>query len=193
MWFTENAWQPMLFLTLAGMMFGMVWYRRLQTRYLIAMAACFLLVGVTWFVEGAIVTEREKVRNSVVAITTSFQQRNLEQTLTHVSRQARGLQLLISSAHNLVKVRDDMRVTDIEIDLLNDNTRAKTRFRVNATIEAIGQSYVGHQPTRWEATWQLEEGEWRIINILQLDPINGNVITDFSEERNWALRMFGNN
>ncbi len=192
MWFTENAWQPMLFLTLAGMIFGMVWYRRLQTRYLIGMGTCLLLVVGTWFVDRAIVTTREQVQDSVYAVTRSFQQRDLDATIKHISKRAEGLRLLVGTAYNVVNIRDDMRVTDLEIDLLNKNTRAKTRFRVNATIEAPSYNYTGHQPTRWEATWQLEEGEWRMIGILRLDPINGNVITDFSKERAWAKRMFGN-
>lgn len=189
MWFTENAWQPMLLFTLLAMVAAMVWSRRLQARYLVAAAVFLLLVATTWFVEQQIVTERERIHDSVLGITRAFQQRDLEKTVSYVSRRADDLKFLIGTAYNVVEVKDDMRVTDVEIDLLNRQTRARTRFRVNATFAAGGT--VDRMPTRWEAIWQLEEQEWRMISIIQLDPVSGNVVNDFSETRDWALKMYG--
>lgn len=183
MWLTENAWQPMLFLTLIGMALGMVWYRRLQKRYLMGMVVCFLLAGMTWFVEKQVVTEKEKVYASVIGITTAFGERDLDKTVSFVSQRSQDLRLLIGTAYNLVEFDKDMRVTDIEIEMTNNMSRAKTRFRVNGTIKALKQNYSGHQPTRWEATWQVEAGEWEMIDIIQLDPVSGNVINDFVQMR----------
>lgn len=191
MWFTENAWQPMLLFTLLAMIAGMVWYRRLQSRYLIAMVCCLVMVAATWVIERSVVTARERVHDSVVGIVTAFQQRDLDLTVSYVSNQAEDLKTLIGTAHNLVEVKDDMRLTAIETELLNQNTRAKSKFRVNATIKALHGDYTGYQPTHWEMTWQLEEGEWRMINLLKLDPITGNVITDFRQERSMISRTFG--
>ena len=192
MWFTENAWQPILLFTLLAMAAGMVWYRRLQSRYLIAMVCCLILIGATWVVERSIVTPRERVHDSVVGIVTAFQQRDLDRTIGYVSNQAKDLKLLIGTAHNLVEVKDDMRLTDINTELLNHDTRAKSKFRVNATVQARQGNYTGHQPTHWEITWQLEGGEWKMINLLRLDPITSNVITDFRQERSAISRTFGN-
>ncbi len=192
MWFTENAWQPMLLFTLLAMISGMVWYRRLQSRYLIVMACCLIIVAATWVVERSVVTAREQVHDSVVGIVTSFQQRDLDRTVSYVSSQAEDLKTLIGTAYNWVEVKDDMRLTAIETELLNQNTRAKSKFRVNATVKALQRDYTGHQPTHWETTWQLEEGDWRMINILQLDPVTGNVITDFQQERSMISKTFRN-
>lgn len=191
MWFTENAWQPMLLFALLGMICGMTWYRRLQSRYLIMLGACLVLSGATWFIERTIVTNREQVHDSIVGITSAFQKRDLDQTVGYVSKQAQDLRFLIGYAYNLVEIKDDMRVTDIEIDLKNRNSRAKSRFRVNGTINALQGGYTGHQPTRWEATWQIEEGEWRMIDIIQLDPISGNIENDFMTLRGQLNRTFG--
>lgn len=191
MWFTENAWQPMLLFTLLAMIAGMVWYRRLQSRYLISMTCCLIIVGATWGIERSVVTARERVHDSVTGIVTAFQQRDLDRTVSYVSKQSEDLKLLIGTAHNLVEVKDDMRLTAIETELLNQNTRAKSKFRVNATVKQLHGDYTGHQSTHWETTWQLEEGDWRLINILQLDPVTGNVITDFLQERSMISRSYG--
>lgn len=191
MWFTENSWQPMLLFTLIALGFGITWSKRLQTRYLILMIVSIGLAGATWFVERAIVTERERVYDSVVGMTHAFQKRQLEETVGYVSMQAPDLKFLIGYAYNLVKISDDMRVTDIEVHLTNQNSRAKSKFRVNGTLQDLRGGYVGHQPTRWETTWQLEEGEWRMIDILQIDPITGNLENDFSTLRDQLQRTFG--
>lgn len=188
MWFTENAWQPMLLFILIGMACGIFGYQRLQKRYAVLMATCLLLAVATWFIERAIVTERERVHTAVVDIVTAFQQRDLERTLDRVSKRAQDLKFLIGHAYNIVKIRDDMRLTDIQVTLSNQKTRAKTLFRVNATLEARNASF--REPTRWEATWQIEENEWRMIDIRQLDPISGNVMNDFSELRDLLSRTF---
>ncbi len=191
MWFTENAWQPMLLFTLLAMISGMVWYRRLQSRYLIIMTCFLLIAGASWAIERTVVTAREQVQNSVTGIVTAFQQRDLDLTVSFISERAEDLKILIGTAYNIVEVKDDMRLTDIEVELLNQKTRAKSRFRVNATVEALQGNFTGHQPTRWETTWQLEGGEWKMINILQIDPITGNVITDFQQERSMISRTHG--
>lgn len=183
MWLTENAWQPMLFLALIGMALGMVGYRRLQKRYAAGMIICFLLVGMTWFIEKQVVTEKERVHASVIGITTAFGDRDLDKTVGYVAQRSQDLRFLIGYAYNLVEFKGDMRVTDIEIEMTNNESRAKTRFRVNGTISALKQSYTGHQPTRWEATWQVEAGEWKMIDIIQLDPVSGNVENDFTQIR----------
>lgn len=189
MWFTENAWQPMLLLTLLGIGFGLVWYRRLQGRYLLVMVSCFALAGVTWVIENQIVTDKEKVHTSVMGITTSFQQRDLDKTVSYVSQRAQGLRFLIGYAYNHVEIKG-MRVTDIEVELSNKNSRAKSRFRVNGILNALQGNYQGHQPTRWEATWQVEAGDWRMIDIIQLDPISGNVINDFAHLKDQLTDIF---
>ncbi|MBT5019734.1 MAG: hypothetical protein HON04_13435 [Planctomicrobium sp.] len=190
MWLTENAWQPMLFLTLIGMALGMVWYRRLQKRYLMGMVACFLLAGMTWFVEKQVVTEREKVQASVIGITSAFGERDLDKTVSYVSQRSQDLRFLIGYAYNLVEFKGDMRVTDVEIEMTNNKSRAKTRFRVNGTINALHENYSGHQPTRWEATWQIESDEWKMIDIIQLDPVSGNVVNDFVQMRDHLTQTY---
>lgn len=190
MWLTENAWQPMLLLALIGMSLGMVWYRRLQKRYLAGMLVCFLLAGMTWFIEQQVVTEKERVHASVIGITSAFGDRDLDRTVSYVSQRAQDLRFLIGYAYNLVEFKDDMRVSDVEVELTNNKSRAKTRFRVNGTINALHENYTGHQPTRWEATWQVEAGEWKMIDIIQLDPVSGNVVNDFVQMRGRLQRVY---
>lgn len=180
----------MLLFTLLAMGLAMIWYRRLQSRYLIASAVCLGLVGLTWIVERSIQTPRERVRASIVDMTSAFFVKDLSRTVGHVSDQAGDLKLLIGEAYNQIDVGDDVRLTDIQIEMLNQDSRSKTRFRVNGTFGFRG--YAFREPTRWEGTWQLESGEWKLIDIVMLDPISGNVVSNFDEDRRILRSRYNN-
>ena len=107
-----------------------------------------------------------------------------------MSQRSQDLRFLIGYAYNLVEFKGDMRVTDVEIEMTNNKSRAKTRFRVNGTINALHENYSGHQPTRWEATWQIESDEWKMIDIIQLDPVSGNVVNDFVQMRDHLTQTY---
>jgi len=173
MWPSENPWPLILLATILGTGSFLVWFQRKDARYLAGTLACLLLSGGAWYLERVWVTPREEVEAAVFGITESFQQGNTERTAGYVSEQAPALRLMIGTAINLIEVRDDMRVSDVLVELYAQNTRAKSRFRVNATVQGRNGGFQQYQPTRWEAKWQLEAGQWKMIDIIELDPITG--------------------
>ena len=176
MWFTENAWQPMLLFAILGMLAGYAWYHRLQSRYMWMMVGCLAAAAITWFVERSIETHRERVTSSVVEITTAFQQQDLKRTLSYVSEGSPDLKALVSGVIWMISI-ENMRLTDTQVELTSGKTRAVSRFRINADFGFGNTTY--REPTRWKARWQLEEGEWKMIDITQLDPLTGDVTFDF--------------
>jgi hypothetical protein len=191
MWFTENPWPPMFLCAVGAVVCLIVWYQRQQPRFLAGAGALVLLAAGIWVIERAIVTERERVRENVFAVTSSFQRRDLDGTLDYISQQAPDLRRLVVYGYNVAQVEDDMRVTDVQVEMTAQETRATTRFRVNATVTGHpegGMNFSHRQPTRWEAKWQQEAGEWRMFDIQQLDPITGERINQFSGIRNWLSR-----
>ncbi|MEW4487638.1 hypothetical protein AB1L42_06125 [Thalassoglobus sp. JC818] len=180
MWFTENAWQPMLLFAILAMIAGFGWYRRLQARYLVLCFCSLGMMGVAWFADQAIVTERERVHDAILEIAHSFAAKDFDGVHSRISQRSLDLQSLADLAMNFATLKD-MRVTDIQIDLKSEETRAISRFRVNALITSEQGSI--RKPTYLEARWQTEEGRWRMIDVKALDPITGNLEADMMKLR----------
>ncbi|TWT58814.1 hypothetical protein KOR42_22000 [Thalassoglobus neptunius] len=180
MWFTENAWQPMLLFAILAMIAAFGWYRRLQTRYLVLCFCCLGMMGVAWYADRTIVTEREKVQEAILEITHAFAAKDFEGVHSRISQRSLDLRTLADMAMNLATL-ENMRVTDIQVELKSEATRAVSRFRVNALITSERAS--AREPAYIEARWQTEEGRWRMIDVKFLDPITGDVEADLMQLR----------
>lgn len=188
MWFTENPWPPMFLCAIVAVACLIAWYQRQQIRFLAAAVILVLVTGGIWALERAIVTERERIIENVLAMTSAFQKRDLDGTLHYVSHQAPDIRTLVVFGYNVIQVEDDMRVTDIQITFRAQETRATSRFRVNARVTAHpggGLTFSHHRPTRWEAKWQQEAGAWRMIDLQQLDPVTGDRVDHLNSIRHW--------
>jgi hypothetical protein len=152
------------------------------SRRAINLAAAALLVvccGVVYVVEQNVVTERERVEAAVFGVADAFRAADTGRTLDFISPRAMQLKVIVEHVmvDMQVRVKDDLRITDVNIEMLNEETRARSHLRANGRIfvPRYGGD-VGHQPTRWNLTWQKEGGEWKIINVERLDPIRGDPV-----------------
>ncbi len=179
MWFTETPWPPILICGVLCFILGATWYQRQQSKYLFASLCCLIAMAGIWFVERSIVTPREQIEVAIIDMTSTFQKRETHKTLEYISQQSPQLKMLVTVADNLYEVSDDMRLTDLRTELSGQNTRATSRFRVNATVAFRNGSYSQRTPTRWETKWQIEGGGWKMFEIQQLDPITGERIDGF--------------
>jgi len=191
MWFTETPWPPILICGLAAVACLIQWQQRQQMKYFGGALACIVVAVGVYFLEQQIVTEKEQVELAVVDITSAFQRRDLEATLSHVSNQAPVVKSVIVFGYNILSVEDDMRLTDVSVDLIAQNTRAISKFRINGTVKFNNAPSGDHMPSRWEAKWQLEDGEWRMIEIQELDPLTGEPIDRLGALRGQIPNVFG--
>lgn len=193
MWLTENPWPPMIVSVVISIFFFVAWYGRRQNALLIGSAAMLVLASVIWWVEQEIVTEAERVEASVYAMAeafrddsraydpvSAFQTPQDVKTIEFISTQAPEIRTQVWRALTLVTVEDDIRVTDVQIETMSNNSRAVVHLRANATISVIGAGNVGRQPTRWEITWQKEGGDWKVIRVIRLNVITGEEIGTFA-------------
>jgi len=177
MWFTETPWPPIMIFSAiaAGLAAALVTTQ--QGRYAVGIVAMLIASLATYLVEQNIVTESERVEQAIYGVTEAFQQRDEQRTLSFISQRFPELQTLAIIALRVVEVRDDLRVTDVHVELKNEQTRALSHFRANGTFQAVGIGEV-REPTRWEVGWQKEGGEWRIISVEQLHPVTGESIDE---------------
>jgi len=178
MWFTETPWPPILICSVLAVLLIAGWSANQRGSYLGGVLALVLLSGAIYVAELKIVTDAEQIEESVYGITSAFQQGDAGKTLEYVSAKAPGIRMFISSAIQLVKVDDDLRVTDVHVTMKANGSRGISHFRANATVDVRGFGNLGHQPSRWEFTWQREANQWKVIHIYRLNVFTGERIAN---------------
>lgn len=181
MWFTETAWPPIVILAIGAAVLLSLWSSSRRILHLLGAVSLLICCGVVYVVEQQIVTERERVEEAIYGVADAFEAADTGATLDFFSPRALVLRLKVEYVMSVLEVRvqDELRITDISIEMFNEDTRARSHFRANGRI-FVGQGGgdVGHYPTRWNVTWQKEGGEWKIIAVERLDPITGEKFED---------------
>ncbi len=181
MWFTETPWPPLAILGLVGAIFLWVALQTQRGKWLVAALVCVVLALAVWFIERAIVTPGEHVEGNLLALVQAFQQNDEPGTLQYISTgpNSLGLVVLAKLAIHSVDIDANYRITDVQIQTQANDTAATSHFRLNATLRMATQGNLGHKPFRFNGKWRIEAGEWRLVEIEELDPINGQVLNRF--------------
>lgn len=172
---TENPW-PLLIacLVTSALLWVAANVRQTATWYLAALLT--LVLGAAGFAIDAFVhTERERVETEMVTLVRDFEAGDLDRTLAHFSPQALTERLMVAVGMKMVTVNHPLSIKDVSIELTRENSIATSRFRANGDVLLNGRS-VGHQASYWELKWRLEAGEWRVVQIQELDPLRGTPI-----------------
>lgn len=187
MWFTEDAWSPIILCVVAGVIFFIAWSTTRKPKLLLALPLLLLAALTIFFAEQAIVTPLEKLESTLFDLIDTFVRESRDMSLqpgmtpedlppqihTDDFFAARNNQdrARVVAALLLVNVGDDLSIKDVDIKVTNEDTRAVTRFRANGTVTA--GSFSGHRPSYWELQWQIEANEWKITRTLMLDVVTG--------------------
>lgn len=167
-------------LALAG--FGL-WSTRRTWGPLIVMFVALGLSGASFVIDALVETPSEKVASNLYDLVDAFQKQDSARTLGHFSQQPKVLPIkaMVQAALKTVQVKDDVRVSDVSVKLMAEESQAIVHFRANASVSLgmAGIGDVGYQPSRWELTWQKEAGEWKISEVQRLDPITGKPLAFF--------------
>ncbi len=168
MWLSETPW-PLVALCLAvGVLMAIGWSVRRHVGFLVGTAvAAVSCVGVI-VAEHYIVTESERLEARLYDVVYAFQQKNLPVVLDAISERAGDIRVLAYRAMHSVNLGDDLRVSDVDVELLGENSRAITTFRVSVSVIIPGHGGLGRQPSRWELRWQREGGVWKIVQVRRL-------------------------
>jgi hypothetical protein len=183
MWFTETPWPPMVLFVVAAIGCAWMWGERRRSWWLVGMTGCVALaIGVLVF-ERSITTPAEQIQQHLMELASAFQDQDEAAMLSFVSPRAEKLRNQIRLGLATVSRVGHLRITDTNVTLLAEGSRAKLHFRANGTFElAGGFGDVGHRPTRWVMTWQQEGGIWKAIDVQRLNTITGEPIGMLSAE-----------
>ena len=167
MWFSETPWPPMVLFAALGVMLGLVGMSQQKKIFLLSSVLAFVACIAVYFIEQSIVTEGERLEQSISDLAETFEQNQSEQFLDFFSPSDPKLKLVAAAAMEAVDISDH-RVTDFQYELISAETQALTTFRVNANVNVVLRGEMGHQPSRWKLKWQLEAGEWKITEVSRL-------------------------
>lgn len=171
MWFTETAIPPIAICSVIAVILFIQWYLKRQSKYLVGMALALVMMVGSYLIELSIITPRERVEADLYGLANAFQNKQVDATMDYISPRAVPLQMLVMLALNTVTIDGELRITDVQTEMLADNSLAKTHFRANGAATYKGIS--GRSPTRWELTWQKMGDAWKVTEARRLNPITG--------------------
>ncbi len=177
MWFTENPWPPILIVGLVALVYLVLWNSNRRGLHLVLAMVCVLLCVGIYGVERSIVTEGERLQHHVVQLCHDFRDKK-PGVVDYVSPTQPKLKAMFEDALATVTVQSDLRLSDFQTKLTNENSRGTVRFRANATINVVGYGDVGYHSVQVEFTFARENGVWKIIDIKRFNPINGKELPD---------------
>lgn len=172
MWFTENAWPPMIIAGIVAVIFLAMWNANRRNLHLILAVACLLLGVGFYYLERLIVTDGERLQEIVVNLCHDFRDKN-PRVMEYVSDTHPEYKLMFATAMAMVNVHNDLRLSDFQTTLNEQGTEGTVHFRANASLTIAGAGDVGYQPARLVLKFQREKGGWKIIEIRRLNPLNG--------------------
>ncbi len=178
-WIAETPWPVIVACSAVAALLYIGWYARGQGGYLVGAFVCLVLAVATFFVERYLVTESERVEMVLEELWSAVKSDDDEAVLNRISARAPDLRASVAHAIQRYQVSDEVRLTQVQVELTSQNSRALTRFRANGPISQAGSGTTWRGVTRWEFTWQREADEWRIIRITRLDPLTGEELSPF--------------
>jgi hypothetical protein len=170
MWPTESPWLAAVILSSLAVLWLSLGSLRGNGKLAAAGGVCALLAAGAFVLDALVVTDRERVQEGVVAAVGAFERGDREGLLSYFSPRALCERSLAEFAVRSVTPEQPLSLKDVRVELSHEDSIAQTTFRVNGRIAFQGRS-LGHQPSQWRMTWRREGGEWRIIRVMELDPL----------------------
>lgn len=151
----------------------------LQSRSVAAIAILLVALGGAgglWLAEQIWTSPREALIADVTLMCRQFQASD-PAVIDHFDPQAMALRTSVLAMQAMLKVENNLRLTDFQVDFSNQNSRARVHFRANATVTVSGHN-AGYQPARFALEYRRQGTgqdamKWLIVSGERLNPVNG--------------------
>ena len=100
----------------------------------------------------------------------AFVRGDRDRVVSCFSAKAPDLRALAVRGLDLVEFPSGIDVKDMSVRVSNENTRAVSLFRANGVVSVKGLGGQNHMASRWQVTWQKEGDDWKIVEVVRLDP-----------------------
>ena len=170
MWFTENPWPPILILGMAACGMFAAWYSQKRAIWLAGCLAALVGCGAIYFYEKSIVTDGEKVEARILKLVSDFEKKDRDAVVDAISKQAPKWREIALQALEDVDIQPGLDVKDMSVELFSERSQAVSRFRANGNV-TYKKGMTAYHPSRWELRWQKEGNDWKIVDVVRLDPL----------------------
>ena len=182
-WFTETPWPPIFVLAIVAVACVAAWASQKRAVWLVAALTTVVAAVAVFLIERWVVTDAERVEQSVHALAAAFQRKDREATLAFFSLQAPELRTLVGQALDWVDLPNGVNIKDLRVRTSNENTRAVSDFHANGVVSFQGMG-AKFAPSRWSVTWQKEGTGWKIIEVQRLNPVKDEKMDFFAPRPN---------
>lgn len=182
MWLiTENPWYLIVLCTSAAVYFLFKWWTTHRGLFMVLGVALLLMSAGFYYLDQTFTTDAEQIEANIHEMAAAVVANDTKGVLKFFSPRAERFRARIAIAMGTFNIRDDMRITDMEVEVRAENTLATSHFRANATIVGKASALGGRGATRWLLKWQKQEGEWKITEVIRLHPIDSNQVLDIMD------------
>ncbi len=140
-------------------------------KILYAMAAVLAIAGGMFLLQWAVVTERERVIQTMDAIVVAVEANNLDQTLSYLAPEAAETQRRVRWAMNRFEfTKARFANVEIQFDSPKDPKKAEARFGGMLQFrDRAGESPYGAYSTPFTAQFRKENGRWLVTGHSEKD------------------------
>ncbi len=135
---------------------------------------CAAAAALVWFVEGAIVSDTEKIEAQAQAMLNDFKNRDLDAIASKISTDSPELVDIAEQGLELVDLQPDFEVRSVEVQALSNGT-ATVRIRANGSGMLRSGGFAQYAPTYWATEWKHQNGQWLLSAVSRLDVVTGEV------------------
>jgi hypothetical protein len=180
MWFTEDAWSPIILCIVAGAILFIAYVQTQRSKFLYPVPVLVVIIIALFFVEQAVTTDREKVNGRLKELMVTLAEETQAAKSGKIPQNIRCFDYFTEDNvidRGLVRMAitryaiSDIRNPSVESELGDDKTTATTDFRANGTYST--NTAGGHFATRWKLDWRKIGGDWKISKTTMLNVGNG--------------------
>lgn len=135
-----------------------------------------LAVMAVWVVDQLVVTSGESLGMELETMLGNFKQDDLPAIHQQIDESAPGLRKAAENGLKLVQLDPGFHIRDLKVQVSESGATATAHLRANGRLKLRDSAQEQHIGTRWETTWQLQAGQWKLTGVKRLDPINGQEI-----------------
>lgn len=164
-YFTQDPLIPILLCAVAAALLAFRWHATSRGGYLGGAVAVLLAAVAIYFFEQQYITPAEQIEAHLHDMAVAVVNDDAERALSYFSPQAAREKIAVGGAMAIYEIDDDLRITDVNVEMRSQQTLGYCHFRANGTISHKMSGISGHGATRWMYIWRLEAGEWKIIEM----------------------------
>lgn len=171
-WITENPWPGIMILS--GLAAFCLIIRASGSSWIAFL--CLGLAAGLYVLEGSIITPAEQIVVGLEQLRLGFVKESKADIFRWISDDSPDLRDMAAKGRELVSVSPTFHLKNVKVELAENGNTAWVDLRGNGTLTLRQNNTPYHATTRWKTLWKLQSGQWKLVEVHRLNPVNGDEI-----------------